>query len=440
MVRKETEQDEISRLLDSYEDETLNQKMDAFAQSKKRRVNKHVSKEAEIPSFVREEKDSDTRIVLGAKDVNTNKEPENLSGTMAFDPNKVEEKKDTVSGTVVIDDNEIQSLLEDQKGPQLTRKKVSKKEDKKDSSIHLKKTSKEGKQKSSKQNGAKTVAVIVASVLGILVAILLIFGVVKLFQTFTSDEISSEQQEAYYQEIMDWIDGYDFYSEDEKQEIIQLESKYNKLTKEQKNQIDEALEAKTGNTFDELLAMAKSKEKENSKNNNTETAQKKAELKEKINDLKTDLSRARSDLEDAQEALDKATATYNKAANTLSSEQSVLDGYNSTIASYQAYQNTYNMKYTEYLNTDYSDTETREQIWKEVESAKASMDALQSDYNTAVSNLSTAQTKVDTAKNEASNAQSAMNQAQQEVDDAQNVVDELTNKISVYQKQLDELD
>ena len=35
MVRKETEQDEISRLLDSYEDETLNQKMDAFAQSKK---------------------------------------------------------------------------------------------------------------------------------------------------------------------------------------------------------------------------------------------------------------------------------------------------------------------------------------------------------------------------------------------------------------------
>ena len=141
MVRKETEQDEISRLLDSYEDETLNQKMDAFAQSKKRRVNKHVSKEAEIPSFVREEKDSDTRIVLGAKDVNTNKEPENLSGTMAFDPNKVEEKKDTVSGTVVIDDNEIQSLLEDQKGPQLTRKKVSKKEGKEDSSIHLKKTS-----------------------------------------------------------------------------------------------------------------------------------------------------------------------------------------------------------------------------------------------------------------------------------------------------------
>ena len=241
MVRKETEQDEISRLLDSYEDETLNQKMDAFAQSKKRRVNKHVSKEAEIPSFVREEKDSDTRIVLGAKDVNTNKEPENLSGTMAFDPNKVEEKKDTVSGTVVIDDNEIQSLLEDQKGPQLTRKKVSKKKDKEDSSIHLKKTSKEGKQKSSKQNGAKTVAVIVASVLGILLAILLIFGVVKLVQTFTSDEISSEQQEAYYQEIMDWIDGYDFYSEDEKQEIIQLESKYNKLTKEQKNQIDEAL-------------------------------------------------------------------------------------------------------------------------------------------------------------------------------------------------------
>ena len=53
MVRKETEQDEISRLLDSYEDETLNQKMDAFAQSKKRRVNKHVSKEAEIPSFVK---------------------------------------------------------------------------------------------------------------------------------------------------------------------------------------------------------------------------------------------------------------------------------------------------------------------------------------------------------------------------------------------------
>ena len=48
MVRKETEQDEISRLLDSYEDETLNQKMDAFAQSKKRIVNKNPAADSHL--------------------------------------------------------------------------------------------------------------------------------------------------------------------------------------------------------------------------------------------------------------------------------------------------------------------------------------------------------------------------------------------------------
>ncbi|MGM9947259.1 coiled-coil domain-containing protein [Floccifex sp.] len=437
MTRKETEQDEISRLLDSYEDETLNQKMDAFAQSKKKRINKNVKKEAEIPSFVKKENVSDTPIVLSAKDCKQ-EQSSNLSGTRAFNPKNINTKEESVSGTVVIDDNEIQSLLDDQKGPQLTRKKVSKKQEEPKEDFHLKKTS--SAKPAKKQGGGKTIAVIVASVLGILLTILLIFGVVKIVQNFAGDNISSEMQEQYYQEIMDWVDNYDLYDDEEKLEIIDLESKFNKLTDSQKEDIDTALIQKTGYSFDELLAKAKSKKKEDSKNNNTENAVKKAELKEKINDLKTDLSRAQSDLDDAQETLDQATSAYNKAVTAYNNEESTVNSYTSTIATYQSYQNTYNAKYAEYLNTDYSDTETRDAIWKEVESAKANMDSIQSDYNTAVNNLNSAQSKMESAKSTMNDAKSNMDSAKQVVDEKQSVVDELKNKISVYQQQLDELD
>lgn len=71
------------------------------------------------------------------------------------------------------------------------------------------------------------------------------------------------------------------------------------MTRKQREKIDEILEKATGKNFNELLAKA-NKTNTNKKNNNTEIAEKKAELRKKISDLKNQLSKANADLENAQ--------------------------------------------------------------------------------------------------------------------------------------------
>lgn len=66
---------------------------------------------------------------------------------------------------------------------------------------------------------------------------------------------------------------------------------FNKLDDEQKRKINEVLMSMTGKNFDELLALAKSDKKQDSNSNMTQIAEKKGELKQKIEDLKGSIAK-----------------------------------------------------------------------------------------------------------------------------------------------------
>ena len=92
-----------------------------------------------------------------------------------------------------------------------------------------------------------------------------------------------------------------------------MEEYYNRLSDEQKEEIDDLLKSRTGYTFDELLARAKSDEKKDSSNNNTEIA----ELRAKLSTLQTQLSSAQSTLDSAKSTLTTRQSEYDALVGTI---------------------------------------------------------------------------------------------------------------------------
>lgn len=424
MANKDFQQDEISQLLDSfYEDNTLEQRIENFSKKKelrKSRVEKN--REVETKQIVVNETEDTSKLGETKENVVSN---QSGSKTIAFDTKEIEKHASNESnGTVVIDDKKIKSILKEENGIKLNRKVIAKDEaggDTKVGGVVLEKKIKQEPEQDAVVN-RRTIAVIVAAILGLILVGLVIFGVTRAISNFVDNDESSEVQEQYYQEIIEWAQGYNTYTDEEKNDITEFEKKYNKLTKEQKSSIDKVLKEQTTKTFDELLAMAKSSKKENSKNNNTEIAQKKAELKEKINDLKSQLATAQSDLDDANKELTRAQEEVNSKQQEIDSLNAEINQYNDVISKYA--------DLTSQLESASDD---------EKEQIQNSINELQSEYNSALSSVDTANNNLFAAEDEMNYLQDALNQASQAVQEAQAVVDDLTSQIAMYQSEFDEL-
>lgn len=439
--KRKNENDEISQLLDSFQadqEDTLEQKMDRFTKTQNRsRVKKH-KPEPEIPFQSKKEEPSlgDT-FVVGSKDLNEPKEDLSATRTVMWNADELKQEADATNKTVVIDDDEIQSLLEEGKGPQLKREVINKKKD--------------SKKKTFKKNNSKTGLYIGLGVVGVLLISLLIFGGIKLVTSGLSgsDEKTEEVQKKNYQELLDFANNYDSLSSSEKKEIVDLESKYNSLTRKQREKIDEILEKATGKNFNELLAKANKKTNTN-KNNNTEIAEKKAELRKKISDLKNQLSEAKADLESAQKAQESAQSDVNSLKQQVNKAQSTLDEAQSAEDSAQtAYDNLVsilkrraeldnipNDQITQDELSELSDIRTNHpNLENEVNSAKDDLDVAKS-TNTDAKNRS----NISSLQNKLSTAQTKLNSASSDVKDAQSKVDSLNSQINDYQSQLDDLD
>ena len=113
--------DEISRLLDSFqEEEVLEEKMEGFTAQKRRQDRmQRASRQTVEPEPVQNE--TNDTIVLRPEP----KKTESAGTTVMFDPEKIEEEDTDTNKTVVINDNEIQSLLDEDKPPKLRREVVS---------------------------------------------------------------------------------------------------------------------------------------------------------------------------------------------------------------------------------------------------------------------------------------------------------------------------
>lgn len=269
-------QDEISQLLDSFEvEDTLEEKMENFTQEKERqsRIERARKNSQDFNRRNTEEMDL-TQIIDPIDDSEFEDEEYEEDGsqtkTMMWDKDQIDLETTDTNKTVVINDDEIQSLLEEDKGPRLKRE------------VHR------GSARKSNQD-TKKIAIIVAGVIAVILAGVAIFGVINLIGGLGSDDqISEEEQKQNYKEILAWANDYDFLTDDEKADIIDFETMFNRLSDEQQSEINKVLKSKTGKTFDELLAQAKSdaKDKADASNNNTEVAQQKAKLKEQISNLK----------------------------------------------------------------------------------------------------------------------------------------------------------
>lgn len=426
-------QDEISQLLDSFEvEDTLEEKMENFTQEKERqsRIERARKNSQDFNRRNTEEMDL-TQIIDPIDDSEFEDEEYEEDGsqtkTMMWDKDQIDLETTDTNKTVVINDDEIQSLLEEDKGPRLKRE------------VHR------GSARKSNQD-TKKIAIIVAGVIAVILAGVAIFGVINLIGGLgNDDQISEEEQKQNYEEILAWANDYDSLTDDEKADIIDFETMFNRLSDEQQSKINKVLKSKTGKTFDELLAQAKSdaKDKADASNNNTEVAEQKAKLKEQISNLKDDLADAKQALDDAKSKLDSANSKLNGATQSISSAQSDITTCNTEINNLTT-QNTNlttqkNEIYTQYLNLPIDDPQ-RDELWAQIESINSQISSNESQISALESKLSFAEQTLKNAQSEQTQASSEVDSAQSAVNDAQSKYDSINSQLQQLQKELDNLD
>lgn len=409
--------DEISRLLDSFqEEEVLEEKMEGFTAQKRRQDRmQRASRQTVEPKPVQNE--TNDTIVLRPEP----KKTESAGTTVMFDPEKIEEEDTDTNKTVVINDNEIQSLLDEDKPPKLRREVVSHggSSHRKEPMPHKRPTKKKGLSPAAIA-GIVIAALVVVGVIG--------FGVYTLMNSGKEDKTEevTRKQERAYDSIVDWLDSL---TGDDYDGIEDWEEDYDSLTKEQKKKLNDYFEKITGSTFDELLAKAKSDSKKDSSNNNAKIAELKAQLKS----LQSQLSDAQSDLNDANSRLSSAQNDYDNWNNKLSTWQNT----NAQLEQKQMELSTLEARMKELQNIpadQISEEELTEltQSYKKQASLQQEISNLQGQLN-GIGDYSSIQSHVNSASSEVS-------QAQSDVDSAQSTIDQLTSQIQEVQDRIDALE
>ena len=331
--------------------------------------------------------------------------------TVMFDPDQIEEQTELTNKTVVINDDEIQSLLEQEQGPKLRRE--------------VKGHSKKPVAKMRKKND-KTVKIVLAVLVSLLVVAVIGTGAYVLLNGIGENaETENDRQAVAYERIMDWLDTVD----DDFTGIEDMEEYYNRLSDEQKEEIDDLLKSRTGYTFDELLARAKSDEKKDSSNNNTEIA----ELRAKLSTLQTQLSSAQSTLDSAKSTLTTRQSEYD--ALVEQSQNAANAQANLEIA--QAAVDECEARRQELLNKQSAGTITEEELIELDNIYKVDWPSLNDALEQAQREVNNAPS---VSQDQLNSASQAVSQAQSAVDQAQSAVDEINSQISQIQSQINELE
>lgn len=406
------ENDEISKLLDSFEaDGALEEKMEGFA-AKKRRQDKYTqqinmidvddTQETKTPTA------NDTIVLRPARPQQTESE---AGETVMFDPDQIEEQTELTNKTVVINDDEIQSLLEQEQGPKLRRE--------------VKGHSKKPVAKMRKKND-KTVKIVLAVLVSLLVVAVIGTGAYVLLNGIGENaETENDRRAVAYERIMDWLDTVD----DDFTGIEDMEEYYNRLSDEQKEEIDDLLKSRTGYTFDELLARAKSDEKKDSSNNNTEIA----ELRAKLSTLQTQLSSAQSTLDSAKSTLTTRQSEYDalvEQSQNAAEAQANLESAQAAVDECEA-------RRQELLNKQSAGTITEEELIELDNIYKVDWPSLNDALEQAQREVNNAPS---VSQDQLNSASQAVSQAQSAVDQAQSAVDEINSQISQIQSQINELE
>lgn len=404
MPKRSDQDDQLDILLDQLnQDHDLDKKMDAFFQD-------HEEKDTPSPVLTRADLDDETE------------DDDDGEGTMVFTPGSIQSAPEKTARTVTISNEEIQNFIDEEKGPTLKRERVSR----------------PGKRKNDRKTDWKTAGIIMAIIGGIALCGLLIFGIWQgmngLFSHLGDTKISQEDKD----KIMAWASALTDVDADE---LKSFESTYNKLSDKEKAELNEILKNKTGKTYDELLAEAKSGEKADKDNNNTEIAEKKAHLRSQISNLKDELSKAQSELDAAKAKVSEADSRLNAAQSDYNSAQSVVNDITSQINAVNAQIADQKALISQLQNTDTSGMSDAERVdlQKQTADAISTLHSLQSQADDLADALNDANGKLNHAQNEVSEAQGAVSALEGTTDGPQSKVDSLNQQISDLQDQLDSL-
>ncbi len=413
--------DELSDLLDSFQDDdTMEKKIEDFARKKERKTRTERNTEEILIKSVRPQEEKGPVLIHESE---LEEESNDHGGTMVFSKNKIEEDISQPSHTVVMDNQEIQTLIDENKGPSLHR----------ESSVKTKKVVSD-----QKKPDKKKIAIIAGSVLGVVLIGATVFGTVH----FISSSLKPQDTEvATHDNAFNDLKKYIENLGDDTQGLTGYESTYSKLSDEQKSQINKLLKSKTGKTFEQLISDLKSQKIEDSKNNNTEVAEQKANLKDQIASLQNDLAQAKNELNAANTQLSQAEASMNSADqarnDAAAALQAAQQNYDSQTSTLNAQIENLQAKIAEVeeANPDYSDEANAElsDLHQQLTTAQNKLNSI--DYS-AVTNAQNAYTNADNAYN---NAYNTYSQASNAVTNAQSRVDSINSNIANLQQQLNAL-
>lgn len=429
MSENKKELDSIEDLLDSFEnEEILTKKMDSFASKKEEQQKLVKNKPKNIPEneytilqeFVipPEAPSLDTektrkQPVIKPEIKQPAIKPADTGGTRVYASKEVEQVNKSRTETVVFDNKDVKKISQEGKTVTLQRKSAPVLEKKPERS-HL--------------------WGIIASVLaGIALVSLLIFGIFR----FVIGNNDKPADDSSFKSIEAWAETL---KEDNLDSVIQYESIYNKLSEEQKSRINDLLKEICGKDFDELLAQAKSKDKDkaDSKNNNTKVAEQKAALKDKISQLqsqidtlKASLSQINASIDEAYALMQSAQSDYDAAQNEVNTANSQLSAANESLRTAQARQSELQAK-----DADNSITPAEKE---ELSSLAGQITEYQNDIKTAQQAVSDAQSALSAAQNALSSATSSYESMSSDGDPIQAQIDSLQQELNEKQSQLNAL-
>ncbi len=436
--------DELSELLDSFQnDDTMEKKIEDFARRKEKKS--RLDRKLEVDEDIRLHIPNQTETTKIKYETTEEIEPEpSGSKTMVFDKGQIDEDMNSGQHTVIMDNDEIQSLIDENKGPQLIRE--SDEDNKKTVTL---------KRKPSAKN-KKIIAIVVAGIVGLCLIGGLVYGIINFVQNsiLDSKEQTSEQQQKSFDQLKKFIDSL----QEDPQGLTAYESTFKKLSNAQKKEINELLKAKTGKTFDELIKQIKSQKEEDSKNNNTQVAEQKAKLKDEIASLQNQLQDAQNELDSVKSQLSQAQSTLNGAISQRDSAQTNLTNAQARYEqSKQQSQAQNQAKKTELENQISQLKDEANELAKNYDSPDdEELQAALNGYNQQIANLQQqisalgsaegdpnlynqvlqAQNAYDSANLEVSNAQNQVNSYEQSVNNAQATLDSINDQIAQKQSQL----
>ena len=228
--------------------------------------------------------------------------------------------------TVYMNEDEIQNLLE-QDEPILKREYIRSDQGSYDAEPERYSSRYSGSPDGGGYGPKKVSWKLPVTVFGVILGAFLIYGGFQFFTNYFSnlDTEKIEERKRLFDQVMDWAEKYDTYSEEDQKKIAEFEKMFNKLDDEQKRKINEVLMSMTGKNFDELLALAKSDKKQDSNSNMTQIAEKKGELKQKIEDLKGSIAKKQ---EEYNEQVRKINAAYQAWQDAIADYDKATENYN----------------------------------------------------------------------------------------------------------------